>query len=109
MIGKYRLIENDLFDISVRIKGIDQLYFVLYNYKLCRFEVHHSGQRGSTLALVLPFKSLDSRAVSLVARSRSERKTQILTEIEKENKRCEFMNRQKSIEKAAENYDKMFN
>lgn len=42
MIGKYNIVKNDLFGICKRIKQIDKGYFIVYSYKLRRFEIHNS-------------------------------------------------------------------
>ena len=37
-------IKEDLFDIVNRLKEIDDGYFVLYDLKKCRYEVHNKKQ-----------------------------------------------------------------
>lgn len=87
MIGKGRIIVEDLFDIAARIKEIDAGYFIVRDYRSGKFQVHHNDQRGNTLTLVLPYDRLDCRTLNLVRRTRSERKKQLLEEMERENER----------------------
>ena len=87
MIGKVRFIEKDLFNISGRLKAIDINYFILFNYKMKRFEVHNRGNRGSSYCLSLPFDRLDSRAVDYVNKTRSENAERIFLEIEMDNEK----------------------
>ncbi len=83
------LIEKDLYDISDRIKEIDDSYYILYNPKNRKFEVHSSLQKNNTLALILPFEKLDARTVEYVRKTRRERFAQILKEIEAANEKTE--------------------
>ena len=85
MIGTYEIITADLFDISARVKEIDSCYFVVRNYKTGKFELHAAGQKGSTLALKLPFERLDARTVDLARKTRRERMDKLLAEMEREN------------------------
>ena len=66
------MITNDVFDIAKRIKEIDQDYFVVYDKKLCRFEVHNKRQKPDTLSLVLPYDTVDCRAIDKVLSTRTE-------------------------------------
>lgn len=87
MIGKGRVIESDLFDIAKRVKEIDDGYFIVRDYRTGKFQLHHRGQRGSSLALILPFDRLDCRTLTYVRRTRAERKRQLLEEMERDNER----------------------
>lgn len=89
MIGLGYVVENDLFDVSRRIKEIDQSYFVFYNYEKRRYEVHSTAQRGDSLAVVIPFDRLDARAVDRVRRTRSENVARLIEETERHNKLLE--------------------
>jgi len=81
-------IENDVFDVSRRLKEIDGDYFVVYNLTRGRFEVHHGRQR-ETLAVAVPFKTLDCRTVSRVLRTRVENLKAITAQIDADNLRLE--------------------
>jgi hypothetical protein len=89
MIGKLRVIESDVYDICSRIREIDPAYFIVRNYRRKRFELHAHGQRGGTLALVLPYDRLDARVLVLARRTRAERKEQLLAEAKRDNERLE--------------------
>lgn len=84
---RYERVEGDLFDITERIREIDESYFILRERKSGRLEVHSRAQKGSTLALVLPRKRLDCRDLEYVRRTRSERKRALLEEMRLENER----------------------
>ena len=55
-------IKNDVFDIADRLRQIDGGYYPVYNLTRRRYEIHHAQQR-PTLCVVLPYDSLDSRAI----------------------------------------------
>ncbi|MBQ0017550.1 MAG: hypothetical protein KBT30_02845 [Clostridiales bacterium] len=80
------LISNDLFNISNRLKSIDEKYFILYDKKLKRFEVHYKRNK-STLELVVPYKVLDKRTIDLVLSSKVENKKKLFEEMERHNQR----------------------
>ncbi|MDR2201650.1 MAG: hypothetical protein LBP26_02635 [Clostridiales bacterium] len=87
MIGTSRIIEDDLFGIANRLKALDADYFVVENYKKKRLELHNRAQRGSTLALALPYRVLDERTVVKAYKTRSERAERLIAETENENAR----------------------
>ena len=80
-------ITSDLFDICGRLKEIDPCYFVMFDGRLRRFEVHHSGNKGNSLCAVVPYPSLDARALLHVRRTRAERRKELLAEMEKANRK----------------------
>ena len=105
MIGKGYEVVNDLYDIAKRIKEIDEQYFTFYSYEKKRYEVHHRGQIGNTLALVVPYDKLDGRTLVLVQKSRRERMDEFLRETKKENEILRKKNvwqTVKEVEKATE-------
>ncbi len=77
---------HDVYEISKRIKNIDNGYFIVYNTSTCKFEVHNSFQLDTTYCLTLPYDYLDERTLNYVAKTRSVNIENILAEIEKENK-----------------------
>ena len=85
MIGTHEVITADLFDIAARVKEIDSCYFVARNYKTGKFELHAEGQKGSTLALKLPYNRLDMRTLDLARKTRRERVDALLKEMEQAN------------------------
>ena len=86
---KLTVINSDLFGIGERLREIDPDYFVAYNGGLCRFEVHHRRQRGNTLALVVPYLSLDARTVALARKTRRENIAKLIKEMDEANGRLE--------------------
>ena len=84
------MITNDVFDIAKRIKEIDEDYFVVYDTKLCRFEVHNKRQKPDTLSLVLPYDTLDCRAIDKVLSTRTEYIAKRLAEIDEYNQKLQI-------------------
>ncbi len=78
-------IHSDLFDITGRLKAIDDGYFVVYNTKVGKFEVHNRKQRENTYALTVPYPCLDVRTVRHVRRTRAENAARLFAEIEAQN------------------------
>lgn len=83
---------DDLFDISARLKSIDDGYYIVYDKARSKYEVHNS-KRGESLQLVLPFEALDARTVQYVQMTRIENIDRIAKEIDIHNER---LDRQKS-------------
>jgi hypothetical protein len=77
-------ISGDLFDISSRLKEIDERYFPVYNKKCGRFEIH-SAETGDSMCCVLPFDRLDARTLEYVRKTRVENVERLIGEIEKNN------------------------
>ena len=86
-MAEHILIENDLFKVSDRLKEIDADYFVMYNRKLRRFEVHNRRQR-DTLALVVPHPVLDARTVTHTLKTRRENIDRLIREMEEANRKA---------------------
>ena len=107
MIGLGYEVMCDLYDIADRIKAIDPDYFVFYSYVRHRYEIHVRGQRGGTLALVVPYDRLDERTVRLVRRTRRERADEYLKEIERENARLERLKREREVKRAAKDAERL--
>ena len=89
MIGKGYVVEDDLFGIARRIRAFDPDYFVFYSYEKKRYEVHSKGQKGSTLAVALPYPALDERAFAHVVKTRVENAAALMEEIDRENVKAE--------------------
>ncbi|MCL2860812.1 MAG: hypothetical protein FWE22_00150 [Firmicutes bacterium] len=84
------------------ICGFDSSYFLVFNYKTGKFEVHSYEQRGSSLCLILPYSSLDERTLLHVKKTQSENRRQFLDEMERENEKLE----KARIEKISKNAEK---
>lgn len=93
-------ITHDVFDIADRLKEISPDYFVMYDTELGRFEIHSAAQSPDTLSLVLPYDTLDCRAVDLVISTRKEHMTDRIREMEEHNARLE----REAARRAAERY-----
>lgn len=76
-------IEEDLFDITRRLKEIDPRYEVYRNPKLNRFEVHANG----ALQIAVPFERLDARTVELVRSTRLEYAENMIRDMDRQNAR----------------------
>ena len=79
-------IKNDVYYISQRLKEIDFKYFILYNTKKKKYEIHHSGQ-SDTYCLTVPFDELDSRTIHFVNQTRVENRDRLLKELDEENRK----------------------
>ena len=77
-------IENDVCDIAWRIREVDPDYYIVYNRRLGRFELHDAACR-DTFACVLPYDRLDERSVRHARRTRVELLERLLEELEREN------------------------
>lgn len=84
-------ITHDVFNITNRLKHIDKDYFVLFNTKIQKYEVHNSCF-ANTYCLTLPFNSLDSRAIDYVLKS--QKVDEMIEEIESNNLKIEKSNNQ---------------
>lgn len=96
------LIGDDLFGIAKRLKRIDDGYFLVYNRDTKKYEVHNSKNVGNTLSLVSPFETLDIRLVHLVRKTRVERFSEIIKEMDEENEKIEKSRKEKIKDNATE-------
>jgi len=85
MISTHHIISTDLYNIGNRIREIDNSYFIAFNYKTKKFELHAKNKRGGSLCLVLPFNKLDNRTLDYARRTRVENAAKLLKEIELNN------------------------
>ena len=70
---KYELIENDLCNIVKRLRLIDPSYFVVYNKRSGRYEVHSTDNVGATFCFIVPYDELDARTLTYCRETRVER------------------------------------
>ena len=96
-----RLIEikDDLFDISSRIKSIDENYKIYFNRGTCRYELHNSSKT-PTFQAVFPYTALDIRALDFARQSSIKNKELILAEIDAHNARLEKQRQDEIIDRA---------
>lgn len=85
----YIKINQDVFNISDRIKEIDSDYFIVYNTKLKKYEVHNSSQNMNSYCLTCPYESLDCRLLEKTMQTRIINFDKIINEIEQNNKKIE--------------------
>ena len=79
---------RDAFNIVERIKQIDNGYYICFNLRKNRYEVHNSKQV-NTFCLVVPYKNLDARTLTLVRKTRRENFKKLMAEIDENNKKIE--------------------
>lgn len=84
-------IENDVFDIVKRIKEIDKGYFILFDTKKGKFELHNIFQP-TTYCLTVPFDTLDNRLIDLIYYSNINNIDIIMEDIDKNNENIEKNN-----------------
>lgn len=89
-------INTDNLFILERLREIDKSYFIVFNTKFNRYEVHSSRQAENTFCVGLPFLTLDERVIDFVQKTRIENIEKLLDEIEKNNKK-QTINNQKNI------------
>ena len=104
--AELRVLTGDLFDITGRLRAIDADYFVAYNGRLHRYEVHHRRQRGGTFCLAVPYDRLDARTVTLVRRTRAERAAKLLKEYERDNRRASDLQLKAAVAAAEKDWDR---
>ncbi|MDE5549004.1 MAG: hypothetical protein K2J13_02000 [Clostridia bacterium] len=81
-------VRHDLFDISARIKGIDENYKIYFNGDTRRYELHNNRKK-PTFQLTFPFARLDKRALDYTLKSAIKNRELILKEIEEQNAKAE--------------------
>ena len=89
-------VESDVMDITKRLKEIDLNYFVMFNPRTQKYEVHHAEQIDGTLCLNLPFDELDSRAIDYVQKHRIENFKRIIAEMDAHNEKLKMERLSKS-------------
>lgn len=91
-------VETNPLLIPERIREIDSGYFVMFNPDTQKYEIHHKDQY-FTLALNLPYRELDTRAVIVILNTRIERIKEIQKEIEEHNAKIERDNERRIKDK----------
>lgn len=98
-IDKYReIVISSVHNIPARLKMIDKGYFLVRNHRTNEYEVHHSGQIGSTLAVNIPYDELDERTLQRVRETRIEYIDKIIAEMDKQNENIETIQNKKANE-----------
>ena len=94
-------VRNDLFDVSARIKSIDENYKIYFNGDTRRYELHNA-RKNPTYQLTFPFARLDKRALDYTVKTAIKNRELILKEIEEQNAKEEREKQQKLFEKIME-------
>ncbi len=81
-------VKDDLYDVVKRIKEISPDYFVEFNPRTLRYELHSHYLR-PTYVLTFPFERLDQRAVIHTLKTRVTNIDKLIEEIERDNLRLE--------------------
>ena len=79
-------IVHDVYYIAERLKEIDFNYFILYNTKRKKYEIHHAGQ-SDTYCLTVPYDELDACTIDFVNQTRVENRDRLLKELDEENRK----------------------
>jgi len=85
----YKIIERHISRVPAKLKELDEGYFVLFNARTKKFEVHNSKQRQSTYSFEVPFDELDYRTVRYARETAVHRGDEIVAKIEESEKRKE--------------------
>ena len=91
---------NNVYDIPVRLKEVNRDFFVMFNTRIQKYEVHCASQPFDTLACVLPFGELDARTIQYVREFSRERTAHIAEEIERYNEELDRKEQAAMIDKA---------
>lgn len=91
-------ITSDVFNISKRIKKIDTGYFILYDNKKDKYEIHNSKQPFCSYCLTVPYNSLDNRTLLFVCKTLFTKKEELFKEMEQFNDNLEKHNNKKLID-----------
>lgn len=81
-------IREDLFDISSRIKEVDKNYYIIYDTKKRRYEVHSAMQKDNSFCFVVG-KRLDYYAIVKAQKTSIKWLKNIIKNIDEDNKRVE--------------------
>lgn len=96
-------------DIPVRLKEVNRDFFVMFNTRHQKYEIHCASQPESTLACVLPFDDLDYRAIQYVREFARERTENLAREIEEYNEKMIRKQQEEMIDKAGYKCREAFN
>lgn len=92
---------NNICDIPVRLKEVNGDFFVMFNTRSQKYEIHCASQPFDTLACVLPFEELDARAIRYVREFSRERTEHLAEEIERYNAELDRKEEAAMIDKAS--------
>lgn len=86
-----RLIKGDMYDIARRIKEVEEGYFIVFNTRNEKYEVHSTFNKGwNTYCFTVPYDRLDIRTLHLCRETNlALHGDEILKKMEAENKKIE--------------------
>ena len=90
-------IENDVFEITKRIKDIDEGYYIVFDTKRHVYELHNY-QQINTYCLTIPYSVLDSRVIDLLLYTNISNIDNIIDDIDNNN-----INIEENISKSMKN------
>lgn len=100
---------RSVYDIPVRLKEVNRDFFVMFNTRIQKYEIHCASQPFDTLACVLPFDQLDARTLTYVREFSRERTEHLAEEIERYNEELDRKEQASLIDKASYKCREAFN
>ena len=100
-------IENDLFEISSRLKQIDDTYFVVYDTQKHRYEVYSTMQKNGSMCFLVG-KKLDYYAISKAHKTLIKRLKRVVNSIDIHNKKAIRKNEEETSYKIRTNLKSCF-
>lgn len=91
---------RDVFDIADRIKEVDPRYFIMFNTREQKFEIHVNGQPDTTFGCLLPFDELDARTLEYARKYSAARLQATIAEMERRNELLEKANEKAVFDRA---------
>lgn len=82
-------LKNTVFNINNRLKSIDNTFYLTFNTRLQRYEVHSSKQKNS-FCFALPYNQLDARVLTYARKTSIKNLTNYLQEIQQHNEQKEL-------------------
>lgn len=102
------LIENSVYDIPSRVRGICDSYRIYYNVSKKRFELHHI-DKNPTFQIVLPYSTLDYRVIDYINVTRIDRQLKYLENLDEYNNRVLEKNNQRIVDELCYKAKNVFN
>lgn len=90
----------NVFSIPERLKELDHRFFVMFNHKTQKFEVHVTGQQGTTLGLELPYPDLDYRAITYTRDRMTDRFDEMAKEVDRHNEKLQQTSLEHAFDKS---------
>lgn len=98
---------QDVFDITNRIKEIDDGYYAVYNTTKSQYEIHNKKQKFNTFCITCDY-GLDSRVIDKLRKTRIENLHKILAEMEAQNEMLEKQSKKAITDEASWKVREMF-